>query len=46
MPRIAQESPKKGLFPLGSFKIVQITSLTRQKILHSKIIALSGETTA
>ena len=27
MPRIAQESPQKGLFPLRSFKIVKITTL-------------------
>ena len=46
MPRIAQESPKKGLFPLESFKIVKIILLIHQNILHSKIIALSGETTS
>ena len=38
MPRIAQESPKKGLFPLGSFKIVKITPYIKksytQKLLH------------
>ena len=38
MPRIAQESPKKDLFPLGSLKIVKITSLIHQKSYTQKLL--------